>query len=171
MLISNKIYFKPKLIKRDRVQCILITRKNVPIWHFNSYHLCPKTRIPTFVNETLLQFKSYTGPYKLILEDFNTYSYQWTCQTKQRNTGAYRHYKPKVPNRYFQNISSKHKLFLWTSWNFLQNWGHTQIQGKFQQTQEIKITPWILSDHYGLKVDINNRNNRKLTNSWKPNWI
>jgi hypothetical protein len=31
-------------------------------------------------------------------------------------------------------------------------------------------TPRILSDHYRLKLDINNsRNNRKLTNSWKLN--
>lgn len=34
----------------------------------------------------------------------------------------------------------------------------------------IEIMPCILSDHYGLKLDSdNNRNKRKLTNSWKPN--
>ena len=35
---------------------------------------------------------------------------------------------------------------------------------------KIEITPYILSDHHRLKLDINNkRNDRKLTNSWKLN--
>jgi hypothetical protein len=35
--------------------------------------------------------------------------------------------------------------------------------------KKIEIIPYILSDDQGLKLDINNRNNRKLTNSWKLN--
>jgi hypothetical protein len=36
--------------------------------------------------------------------------------------------------------------------------------------KKFDITPFTLSDHHGLKLDIkNNRTNRKLTNSWKLN--
>jgi endonuclease/exonuclease/phosphatase family metal-dependent hydrolase len=36
--------------------------------------------------------------------------------------------------------------------------------------KKIETTPCILSDHHGLKLDINNnRINRKFTNSWKLN--
>ena len=35
--------------------------------------------------------------------------------------------------------------------------------------KKIEITTCVLSDHHGLKLDFNNRNNRKLTNSWKLN--
>lgn len=35
---------------------------------------------------------------------------------------------------------------------------------------KIEITLCVLSEHYGLKLDTNNnRNDRKLKNSWKPN--
>jgi hypothetical protein len=33
----------------------------------------------------------------------------------------------------------------------------------------IKITPFIILYYHRLKLDINNRNKRKLTNSWKLN--
>jgi hypothetical protein len=36
--------------------------------------------------------------------------------------------------------------------------------------KKIELTPCILSDHHGLKLDFtNNRNNRKPVNSWKLN--
>jgi hypothetical protein len=37
----------------------------------------------------------------------------------------------------------------------------------FNKQKKIEITLCIQSDHYRLKLDINNRNNTKLTNSWK----
>jgi hypothetical protein len=33
--------------------------------------------------------------------------------------------------------------------------------------KKIEITPCILLDHHGLRLDFNNRNNRKQTDSWK----
>ena len=47
---------------------------------------------------------------------------------------------------------------------------HLKIRKRpFHIPFEIEIIPYTLSDHYELKLDINNRNNRKLTNSWKLN--
>ena len=50
-----------------------------------------------------------------------------------------RHCKASGSNRYFQNISKKHKriyFFFCTLQNFLQNLTHTQIQSKSQQLEE-----------------------------------
>jgi hypothetical protein len=43
-------------------------------------------------------------------------------------------------------------------------------QGTSQKLQQkVEIMPCILSDHQILKLDFNNRNNRKPTNSWNLN--
>ena len=38
-----------------------------------------------------------------------------------------------------------------------------------QQIQKNEITPCNVSDHHELKLDINSRNKRKLSDSWKLN--
>jgi len=45
--------------------------------------------------------------------------------------------------------------------------GYKAICNKYKKTER---TLCILSDHHRLKIYINNRNNRKLTNSWKLNY-
>ena len=100
-------------------------------------------------------------------------------ETKQRNNETKRGYKSSEPNRYLQNISPKHKriyLLLNTLWNHLQNRPYTLLQSKPLWIQEnlnnclyfIKLT-CILPNFHGLKLDFNNRNNRKPTSSWKLN--
>jgi hypothetical protein len=43
-------------------------------------------------------------------------------------------------------------------------------KASLNREKKIEITACILSDYHGFKLDlINNRNNRKLTNSWKLN--
>jgi hypothetical protein len=42
-------------------------------------------------------------------------------------------------------------------------------KANFNQYKKIGLTPCILSHHHGLKVDFNDRNNRKPTYSWKLN--
>lgn len=45
-------------------------------------------------------------------------------------------------------------------------------KARLNRYKKIEITPYILSDHHGLKLDISNiRNDRKFTNSWKLNTI
>jgi hypothetical protein len=45
--------------------------------------------------------------------------------------------------------------------------GHiTGHYANFNRYEKIEITPYILPGHHGLKLNFNNRNNRKLANSW-----
>jgi len=92
---------------------------------------------------------------------------------KQRNTGLNRCYKLNVPNKYLQNISPKYKRITFFS----------ELDGTFSKIdhmlghkaslkryKKIEITPCILLDNQGIKLDTNNdRNNRKLTDSWELN--
>jgi hypothetical protein len=42
-------------------------------------------------------------------------------------------------------------------------------KARLNRYKKNEITPCILSDHYGLKLDFKNRSTRKLTHSWKLN--
>ena len=44
ILISNKIDFQPKLIKRDRKGCFILKGKNYQKKNLNSEHLCSKLK-------------------------------------------------------------------------------------------------------------------------------
>jgi len=65
--------------------------------------------------------------------------------------------------------SSQQLMELLSSWSYKTDhiFGH---KGSLNRHKKTEITPWILCDHHRLKLNINNnRNNRKLTNSWKLN--
>ena len=73
ILISNKIDFKLKSIRRDGDgHFILISetihQKKVSIK--NNY--APNIKAPTYVKETLLKLRAYIKPHTLIVGDFNT---------------------------------------------------------------------------------------------------
>ena len=73
ILISNKIDFKLKSIKRDNEgHFILVTGKILQeeISILNIY--ATNTRAPSYIKETLLKLKTYIKPYILTMEDFNT---------------------------------------------------------------------------------------------------
>jgi hypothetical protein len=67
-------------------------------------------------------------------------------------------YRPFHPNTVV--FSAPHRAFSQTD-HILRH------KASLNRYKKIETTPCILSDHHRLKLDMYNRNNRKLTNSWK----
>jgi hypothetical protein len=67
-------------------------------------------------------------------------------------------------------IQHPHKYILFSSpWNFLQIDYILENKASLSKYKKIEIIPCILSDHNALKLELNNKNNRKYANNWKLN--
>lgn len=122
-----------------------------------------------FIKETLLKLKSCFKPYTLIVGDFNTPFSPMDSSSKQnkwRNkltdvvyqmdlTDIYRTFHPNTKEN--TCLSAPHGNFSQT------NHIHCH-KASFNRNKKIEITSCMVSYHHGLKLDFNNRNNRKPTN-------
>ena len=73
ILISNKIDFQPKVIKKDTEGHFILIKGKIYQEELSILNIyAPNTRAPAFLKETLLKIKAYFALHTIIVRDLNS---------------------------------------------------------------------------------------------------
>ena len=178
ILISDKIDFKIKAMKRDKKVHYIMIKGSIQeedITIINIY--APSIGAPQYVRQMLTSMKGEVKSNTVIVGGFNITLTPMDRSTKQKINketpnlydtidqldliDIYRTFHPKTMN--FTFFSSAHRIFSRID-HIL---GHKSSLGKFRK---IEIIPSIFSDHNAVRLDVNYRRKTiKNSNIWRLN--
>ena len=178
ILISDKIDFKTKAVKRDKEGHYIMIKGSIQeedVTIINIY--APNIGAPQYVKQMLTSMKGEINNNTIIVGDFNTSLTPMDRSNKQKINketqtlndttdqldliDLYRTFHPQTMN--FTFFSSSHG----TSSRIDHILGHKSSLGEFQKTEIISS---IFSDHNALRLDVNYRRKTvKNLNIWRLN--
>jgi exonuclease III len=169
MLISDKVDFKPTLIKRDKEGHSILIKGEIDQKEITIINLyAPNVNAPNYIKHTLKNLKAYINYNTVVVGDFNT-PLSLIDRTSQQKINkeildrkhtihqmglldVYRTFHPTSTQYTF--FSAAHGTF--SKINHIL--GHKASLSKYKK---IEIIPYILSDHNAIKLELNNKNKDK----------
>ena len=173
ILISDKIDFKTKAVKRDKDGHYLMIKRSIQeedITIINTY--APNIGAPQYVRQMLTSMKGEINNNTIIVRDFNTPLTPMDRSTKQKINKETQTINDTIDQL---DLTDVYMTFHLKTMNFAFS---SSAHGTFSRIdhilghnfKKIKISPSIFSDHNALRLDLNYRTkNIKNSNIWRLN--
>ena len=178
ILISDNVNFKPKLLRRHKEGHYILLKGSInqqDITIINIY--APNIGSSMYIKQILLNFRNQIDHNTIILGDFNTPLSPLDRSSKQKLNKETIHLNNTINNlditdiyRIYHLTKNECTFFSAARGSFSKIdhiFCHKATVSKYKK---IEILPCILSEHNGLKLEINDRiKNRNFSNTWRLN--
>ena len=137
----------------------------------------PNNGASTYIKKTLLNFKNQLDHNTIVLGDFNTPLSSLDRSTKQKLNKEARELNNTLNNldltdiyRIFHPVTTEYTFFSAAHGSFSKIDHMLCHKASLSKYKKIEVLPCILSDHNGMKLEINDKSkNRSYSNTWRLN--
>jgi exonuclease III len=177
-LISDKVDFKPTLIKRDKEGHSILIKGEIDQKEITIINLyAPNVSAPNFIKHTLKDLKAYINSNTVVVGDFHTPLSSIDRSSKQKIYKEILDIKYTIDQmdlldvyRTFHPTSTQYTFFSAAHGTFSKIDHILGHKANLKKYKKIEIIPCILSGHNAIKLELDNKSkDKKHANNWKLN--